>query len=104
METLKEDLKLKAFWRTYKLALVKGEYLNGRPYFWLIDIKTWEPFADITENHPELMLQPNEGIIDNDFIMCFKSSEDMINRIEKNLIEFCCGVFRFWDLFYLTFN
>lgn len=86
METLKENLTLKAFWRTYKLNLVKSEYLNNwRMYLWLIDAKDWEPFADITENHVEFNIQSNEWIIDNDFISCFKSIHDMYERLEKNL-------------------
>lgn len=75
METIKT---LTLNWE--KLKLVKSEYSNNdRLYLGLIDAQTGEPYADITENHPEisneelnhdLYDQGERAVIDNDFINC----------------------------------
>lgn len=72
--TIAKNLTIKG----HKVNLVKAAYYNGRMYLWLEDAKTGEPFADVTENHPEIddkILQENidteqweRAIIDGDFI------------------------------------
>lgn len=97
-------MKLKAFWETFDLELTKNEYVNnGRMYLWLIEKDTWEPFCDITENHPEFTLQANEWIIDNDFYMCFDNKKEAHDWLEKNIKG--CAVYEYWlGYYYLAIN
>lgn len=80
--------------KTYdNLSFVFDKYANnGHIYIWLIDKDTWEPFADITENHPELtdddLLVDNNWqkvIIDNDFISLFQSIRECKSWCMDNL-------------------
>lgn len=92
-------MKLNAFGKEYDLSLIKDEYSNnGRMYLWLIDTEDWEPFCDITENHPEFELQANEWIIDNDFYCCFDNKTKAFEWLEKNIGG--CTVYEYWQWYY----
>ena len=94
------------WWKTYDLELVKNNYLNNnRTYLGLVDIEDGEPFADLSENHPEISdmwiyetLPGHEAIIiDNDFINCFNSEREAKIWIKDNISE--CVIT--WDMFWL---
>lgn len=81
-----KNLRLKAFWKTYKLELEKSKYLNNdRIFLWLIDAKDWEYFSDITINVDSIETLPDECLINPDFEFCFETTEEMRKRLEKNL-------------------
>ena len=81
-----KNLQLKAFWKTYNLELEKSKYLNNdRIFLWLIDANDWEYFSDITINVDSIETLPDECLINPDFEFCFKTTEEMRKRLEKNL-------------------
>ena len=102
-------MKLEAFWKTYDLELVVNFYANNwRLYLGLVDTSDWEPFCDITENHPEIddhwMTITEEWekvIIDNDFLMCFDTKEDCVKWLTDNLHGMSCASVNGRPTFYI---
>ena len=89
-------MKLTAFNKVYDLELTTNKYVNNwRTYFWLVDSADWEPFADLSENHPEIndeviysRLPGHEAIvIDNDFLSCFDEPRLAKIWIKDNIKE-----------------
>lgn len=86
-------MKLQAFGNTYDLELVVSHYSNNwRLYLGLMDTSDWEPFCDITENHPEvddkwLAISDDweKVIIDHDFELCFASLRECKEWCMNNL-------------------
>ncbi len=92
----KTTYTLEAFWKSYELWLHVSKYdIWRRTYLWLFDTNDWEPFADLSENHPEISddlifnnLPGHEAIvIDNDFISCFPSERECKIWIRDNIPE-----------------
>ena len=79
--TIAKKLKLERFWKIKTLDLIKANYYDGGLYLWLAVSRTWEPYCDVTENHPEISKQDlnfwidpeqwERAILDNDFINIF---------------------------------
>lgn len=87
MEIIKRNLNLLFLCKNKKLNLIKSEYTNNsKAYFGLL-CKNWEPFSDITVNDPSIYTEPNENLIDRDFInFCFGGDVDKCEeRLQKNL-------------------
>lgn len=101
METIKtiKKIKFSRYGETKTLKLIRGQYENGRLYLWLLTYRG-EPYADITENHPEIgdeILQFNlvkweaeRAIIDGDFINIMGGEREAKSRIIDN-IDHCLG-------------
>lgn len=84
MKDTRKSLKLKMYNEIFNLKLIKSEYLNNwRIYLWL-ESKEW-PFSDISINDPSLDTLSNEILINPDFEMCFKWTEEMRKRLEENI-------------------
>lgn len=81
------------FWKDYDLELQVSNYYNGRTYLGLYEPSSGEPFAAISENHPDIndeviygSLKGHEAIvIDNDFQSCFNSLRDCMIWIRENV-------------------
>lgn len=104
-------MKLNAFWKTFDLELIRNEYANNdRTYFWLVDRKDRELFADLTENHTEISDEQIYGrlpwheavIINHDFLSSFDSIRDAKIWIKDNIKEcVITGDIDWLDCFYI---
>lgn len=91
--------------KNYNLKLVESNYTNnGKKYFWLIDKKDGEYFADITVNITDpVKTLSHYNYIDWSFIeLCFKND---IEAVKKRLFE-NLKIQAFWKFagyYYFTF-
>lgn len=89
--------------KNYTLKLVESNYTNnGKKYFWLIDKKDGEYFADVTVNLDLDPVYNSYNFIDWDFInCCFSYIGDCEKWLKENL-----KIKQFWklgDYYYFTF-
>lgn len=98
-------VSLEFLWKTYDLEITRSVYQNGRTYLGLYEPSSWEPFADITENHVEVSDEDIYGripwcealVIDNDFMNCFPSERECKIWIRDN-VKSCVIT---WDIDWL---
>jgi len=103
-------VSLEFLWKTYDLEVTRSVYQNGRTYLGLYEPSSWEPFADLSENHVEIPddeiyhhLEGYEAIvIDNDFIACFESVRDCKIWLRDNL-KICITTWEieWWPVLYI---
>jgi len=93
--------KLNFLWKDYNLKIYESKYDNNwKPYFGLIDAKTWEAFSDITVNLSTTDKKINW--IDNDFSNCFKNWWDLKSWLEKYLNIKSFGIWYCSWFYYFT--
>lgn len=104
-------MKLEFLGKVYDLELTTNKYITwDRTYYWLVDKNDWEPFCDLSENHPEISDKLIYGwlpwheaiIIDNDFLSCFDEPRLAKIWIKENIKDcVITGTVEWRDCFYI---